>query len=109
MFEAGPTQCRSSRPDESRNPARQCVAPPSTPRKKRAAAKGPPKNFLTPLDKWYVICLKQIQEVSTTGIHMQLSSGTEGEKWLEADGGLPIDEALFADALLASYRRAIES
>src|ERR1700724_819476 len=68
MFAAGPTPCPSSRPDKSRSLARQRVAPPSTPRKKRAVAKGPPKNFLTPLDKWYVICLKQIQEVSTTGI-----------------------------------------
>src|ERR1700737_932290 len=109
MFAAGPTPCPSSRPDKSRSLARQRVAPPSTPRKNSTVAKGPPKNFLTPLDKWYVICLKQIQEVSTTGIHMQLSSGTEGEKWLEADGGLPIDEALFADALLASYRPALES
>ena len=39
----------------------------------------------------------------------QLNSETEGEKWLEAGGGLPSAEALFADALLASYRRAIES
>jgi len=36
-------------------------------------------------------------------------SATDGGKWLEADGGLPVDEALFADALVASYRRAIES
>src|SRR5882724_175311 len=69
MFEAGPTLCPSSRPDVSRSLARQRVAPPSTPRKNRAVAKEPPKNFLTPLDKWYVICLKQIQEVSTTGIY----------------------------------------
>ena len=27
-----------------------------------------PNNFSTPLDKWYVTCLKQIQEVYTTGI-----------------------------------------
>jgi N-acetylmuramic acid 6-phosphate etherase len=39
----------------------------------------------------------------------QLNSETEGEKWFEAGGGLPSAEALFADALLASYRRAIES
>jgi N-acetylmuramic acid 6-phosphate etherase len=39
----------------------------------------------------------------------QLNSETEGEKWLEAGGGLPSAEALFADALIASYRRAIES
>jgi N-acetylmuramic acid 6-phosphate etherase len=39
----------------------------------------------------------------------QLNSETEGEKWLEAGGGLRSAEALFADALLASYRRAIES
>jgi N-acetylmuramic acid 6-phosphate etherase len=38
----------------------------------------------------------------------QLNS-TEGENWREVDGGLPSDEAVFADALLASYRRAIES
>jgi len=42
-------------------------------------------------------------------VQTQLNSETEGEKWLEAGGGLPIDEALFAEALLASYRRAIES
>ena len=34
---------------------------------------------------------------------------TEQEGRLEADGGPPLDEAGFADALLASYRRAIES
>jgi N-acetylmuramic acid 6-phosphate etherase len=39
----------------------------------------------------------------------QLNSETEGQKWLEAGGGLPSAEALFADALIASYRRAIES
>ena len=39
----------------------------------------------------------------------QLNSETEGEKRLEAGGGLPSAEALFADALIASYRRAIES
>src|SRR5258707_7529747 len=111
MFEGGPTQCRSSRPNESRNLARQRVAPPSTPRKKRAVAKGPPKNFLTSLDKWYVIRLKQIQEVSTIGMPMrtQLNSETEGEKWLEARRGLPSAEALVADALLSSYPRAIGS
>ena len=38
----------------------------------------------------------------------QPSATTEGDR-LEAGRGLPIDEALFADALLASYRRAIES
>jgi N-acetylmuramic acid 6-phosphate etherase len=42
-------------------------------------------------------------------VQTKLNSETEGEKWLEAGGGLPIDEALFAEALLASYRRAIES
>src|ERR1700724_3458484 len=106
MFAAGPTPCPSSRPDKSRSLARQRVAPPSTPRKKRAVAKGPPKNFLTPLDKWYVICLKQIQEVSNIGIPMrtQLNSETEGEKWLEAGGGLPSDEALLGDAMHASHR-----
>jgi N-acetylmuramic acid 6-phosphate etherase len=39
----------------------------------------------------------------------QLNSETEREKRREACGGLPNDEAVFADALLASYRRAIES
>src|SRR5260370_6329332 len=39
----------------------------------------------------------------------QLNAETEGEKCVEAGGGLPSAEALFADALLASYRRAIES
>ncbi len=38
----------------------------------------------------------------------QLNSETEGEKRREACG-VPSDEAVFADALLASYRRAIES
>src|SRR6266702_1037296 len=38
----------------------------------------------------------------------QLNSETEGEA-REAVGGLQIDEAVFADALLASYRQAIES
>ncbi len=42
-------------------------------------------------------------------VRTQPDSGSEGDKWLEAGGGSPIDEALFADALLASYRRAIES
>ena len=37
------------------------------------------------------------------------NSETDGERWLEADGSRPIDLPLFADALLASYRRAIES
>ena len=37
------------------------------------------------------------------------NSETGGERWLEADGGRPIDLPLFADALLASYRHAIES
>jgi len=40
---------------------------------------------------------------------MQPNAKTEGEWSLEAGHGLPIDEALFADALLESYRRAIES
>jgi hypothetical protein len=30
----------------------------------------------------------------------RLNSETEGEKWLEAGGGLPSDEALFADAAI---------
>ena len=38
----------------------------------------------------------------------QLNSGTEGEKRREASGVLS-DEAVFGEALLASYRRAIES
>jgi N-acetylmuramic acid 6-phosphate etherase len=42
-------------------------------------------------------------------VQTQLNLETEGEKWLEAGGSLPIDEALFAEAMLASYRRAIES
>src|SRR5260370_1708082 len=97
MFEAGPTQCRSSRPDESRNLTRQRVAPPSTPRKKRAAAKAPPKNFLTPLDKWDVICLKQIQEESTIGIPMRtpLKSAPKSDNWLEAVARLPPAEPPF--------------
>lgn len=37
------------------------------------------------------------------------NSETDGERWPEADGSRPIDLPLFADALLASYRRAIES
>ncbi len=40
-------------------------------------------------------------------VRTQLNSETEN--WPKADGGLPSDEALFTDALLASYRRAIES
>src|ERR1700675_4012882 len=40
---------------------------------------------------------------------MRTQLNSETENWPEADGGLPSDEALFADALLASYRRAIES
>lgn len=35
-------------------------------------------------------------------------NSTDGGKWLEADGA-PVNEARFADALLESYRRAIES
>src|SRR5947207_14736951 len=38
----------------------------------------------------------------------QRNSESEGEERRDA-GGLPNDEAAFADALLASYRRAIES
>jgi N-acetylmuramic acid 6-phosphate etherase len=37
------------------------------------------------------------------------NSETERDRRLEAGLGVPIDEILFADALLASYRRAIES
>jgi N-acetylmuramic acid 6-phosphate etherase len=37
------------------------------------------------------------------------NSETERDRRLEAGRGLPVDETLFADALLASYRRAIES
>ena len=40
---------------------------------------------------------------------MQTQLNSETEKRLEAGGGIPSGEALFADALLASYRRAIES
>src|SRR5450432_2053492 len=39
----------------------------------------------------------------------QLNAETDGERLRDAGDGLPNDEALFADALLASYRRAIES
>src|SRR5258708_39256395 len=39
----------------------------------------------------------------------QLNAETEGQRPRDAGDGLPNDEALFADALLASYRRAIES
>jgi N-acetylmuramic acid 6-phosphate etherase len=39
----------------------------------------------------------------------QMNSETEEERWLEAGGDPPINEALFADALIASYRRAIEA
>jgi N-acetylmuramic acid 6-phosphate etherase len=39
----------------------------------------------------------------------QPNSETERDRWLDAGPGVPIDETLFADALLASYRRAIES
>jgi N-acetylmuramic acid 6-phosphate etherase len=39
----------------------------------------------------------------------QLNSETEGRTRREAGGDQPTDETLFADALLASYRRAIES
>jgi len=44
-------------------------------------------------------------------LHMrtQPNSETEGESWPEAGGDPPINEALFADALIASYRRAIEA
>src|SRR5262245_40402900 len=109
MFEAGPTPRPSSRPDESRNFARQRVAPPSTPRKNRAVAKEPPQNSLTPLDKWYVTRLKRIQEVSIIGIAMpiQPNSGTDGEGWQGA--AATVDEAAFTEAMLASYRRAIAS
>src|SRR5438477_9060131 len=37
------------------------------------------------------------------------NSEAERDRSREADRGLPIDDGLFADALLASYRRAIES
>src|SRR5258707_10005363 len=40
---------------------------------------------------------------------MRTQLNSETENWPKADGGLPSDEALFTDALLASYRRAIES
>src|SRR5258705_11682147 len=40
---------------------------------------------------------------------MRQQVNAEPENWPKADGGLPSDEALFTDALLASYRRAIES
>jgi N-acetylmuramic acid 6-phosphate etherase len=39
----------------------------------------------------------------------QPNATTEGDWRLEAGHDLPIDEALFADAVLTSYRRAIES
>src|SRR3981189_1748782 len=40
---------------------------------------------------------------------MRTQLNSETENWPKADGGLPSDEGLFTDALLASYRRAIES
>src|SRR5712675_3514650 len=40
---------------------------------------------------------------------MRTQLNSETENWPKADGGLPSYEALFTDALLASYRRAIES
>src|SRR4029077_12321843 len=40
---------------------------------------------------------------------MQTQLNSETEKRLEAGGGIPGGQALFADALLASYWRAIES
>src|SRR5882757_11451365 len=40
---------------------------------------------------------------------MRTQLNAEGQRPRDAGDGLPNDEALFADALLASYRRAIES
>src|SRR5690242_6910070 len=110
MFEAGPTPCPTSRPDEYRSLARQRVPPPSTPRKNRAVAKEPPQNSLTPLDKWYVTWLNRIQEVSIIGMAMpNPSSGTDGERWQDTGAAGMVNEAMFTEAMLASYRRAIAS
>jgi N-acetylmuramic acid 6-phosphate etherase len=55
--------------------------------------------------------LKQIQEVSTAAFTiLELPSvETKREGLLESRGGIMTDDTLFADALLASYRRALES
>src|SRR5215831_4547298 len=111
MFEAGPRPHPSSRPDESRNLARQRVAPPSTPRKSWAFAKEPPKKFLNASRQ----VVSHAPKTNTRGIYLVFAMSvsprleTDGAGRHDAGGSMMSDEALFAEAILESYRRAIAS